>query len=162
MLECESYLKDLEILACSGLLSIAFFLQWMKEWECFGELFFNCCHPFSQCFVHFVNRRACATYSLNPVLSQKITAFTLSLLGWMFSMDAYTSICAFGADTKHSLLVWILLPLMVTALPWSDISAYSTWKEMDGTNRLSGALVFKTVFTEAFISFPRCKWMRDK
>lgn len=135
----------------------------MKEWETFGEQFFNWCHTFSWCLVHFVNRRVCTTYSLNPALSQKITAFTLSLLGCStFSMDAYASICAFGADTKHSLPERILLPLRVTALSWSNISAYSTWKQMGGTNRLSWTLGFNTVFTEAFVSFPRCKWMCDK
>lgn len=48
----------------------------MKEWERFGELFFNWSHTFSWCLLHFVNRRVCTTNSLNTLLSQKITMFT--------------------------------------------------------------------------------------
>lgn len=51
----------------------------------------------------------------------------LVLTGMDVSMDAYASVCVFGADTKDSVLVWILLPLMVSALAWSNISAHSTW-----------------------------------
>jgi len=134
----------------------------MKESERFGELFFHWCHTFSWCLLHFVDRRACTTYSLNPILSQKITTFTLSLLGSSaFSMDAHTSSCAVGADLKHSPLV-LLLPPMVSGPSWSNSSTYNTWKQMAGTNRLSWSFGFNAVFPEAFMSFPRCKWMCDK
>lgn len=113
--------------------------------------FFNWCHTFSCCLLHFVNRIASTTYSLNPVLSQKITTFTLSLLGCStFSMDTYAISCAVGADIKDSLLVWILLPLMVSGPSWSNSSAYNTWKWTASTNRLSWSLGFNTVFTEEF------------
>lgn len=139
----------------------SFYSEWKNENVLVS--FLNWCHTFSCCLVDFVNRRVCTAYSWNCVLSQKIPAFTLSLLGcstfpWMH-MPASLHL---ELTPSNSLLVWIFLPLMVTALSWSNIGASSTWKEMGGTNRLSGALGVSTVFTEAFVSPPRCKWMCDK
>lgn len=121
----------------------------MKEWEGFVNASLIDV-TFSWGLLHFVNRVG-TTYSLNPVLRQKTTVFTLPLL-WCstFSMDANASSCVVGADIR---LDWILLPLMVSGRTWSNTSTYNTWKQMVSTNRLSWSLGFDRDFTEAFVSF---------
>lgn len=103
MLECERWLKDLGILVTFLCILSTVNERMRMFWR--ALFLVDVTHSLGALCILLIEEHV-PTYGLNPVLSQEMTAFTLSLLGCSeFSVNAYTSICAFGADTKHCLLV---------------------------------------------------------